>query len=63
MVAKFKQVHSRAIKNGIKMKDVFQIVKNLKKKKSKPVILMGYYNIIYQYGENNFLKKCKNVQE
>ena len=50
----------RAIKNGIKMSDVFQIVKNYKKiKNSKPVILMGYYNIIYQYGENNFLKKCK----
>ena len=21
---------------------------------------MGYYNMIYQYGENNFLNKCKN---
>ena len=20
---------------------------------------MGYYNMIYQYGENNFLNKCK----
>ena len=26
---------------------------------SKPVILMGYYNMIYQYGESNFLKNCK----
>ena len=52
----------RAIKNGIKMKDVFEIVKKFKKnKKTKPVILMGYYNMIYQYGENKFLKKCKNV--
>ena len=52
----------RAIKNGIKMKDVFQIVKKFKKnKKAKPIILMGYYNMIYQYGENKFLKKCKNV--
>jgi len=52
----------RAIKNGIKMKDVFEIVKKFKKNKnSKPVILMGYYNMIYQYGENNFLKKCKQV--
>ena len=33
----------RAIKNGIKMKDVFQIVKKFKKNKNaKPVILMGY---------------------
>ena len=52
----------RAIKNGIKMKDVFQIVKKFKKNKNtKPVILMGYYNMIYQYGEGKFLKKCKQV--
>ena len=48
------------IKNGFKMKDAFQIVKDYKKiKNPKPVILMGYYNMIYQYGENKFLKKCK----
>ena len=52
----------RAIKNGIKMKDVFQIVEKFKKnKEAKPVILMGYYNMICQYGENKFLKKCKKV--
>ena len=50
----------RAIKKGIKINDIFNIVKKLKKiKKNKPVILMGYYNMIYQYGENDFLKKCK----
>tara|TARA_Y100000590_G_scaffold361224_1_gene417803 strand:+ start:703 stop:1500 length:798 start_codon:yes stop_codon:yes gene_type:complete len=49
----------RAIKNGIKIRDVFQIVKKFKKKKSKPLILMGYYNMIYQYGENKFLNHCK----
>ena len=52
----------RAINNGIKMKDIFQIVKNFKKNKnSKPLILMGYYNMIYQYGENKFLNQCKQV--
>ena len=51
----------RAIKNGIKVKDIFHIVKNYRKKKnSKPVILMGYYNMIFQFGENNFLNRCKN---
>lgn len=50
----------RAIKNGIKTKDVFQIVKQFKKnKKNKPIILMGYYNNIYQHGENSFLQNCK----
>ena len=52
----------RAIKNGIKMKNVFQIVKEFKKNKNaKPIILMGYYNMICQYGQNKFLKKCKQV--
>ena len=52
----------RAIKNGIKMKNVFEIVKTFKKNKNKkPIILMGYFNMVYQYGENKFLKKCKSV--
>jgi len=51
----------RALKNGTKIKDVFQIVNEFKKfKNSKPVILMGYYNIICQYGENKFINSCKN---
>ena len=50
----------RSIKNGTKIKDVFKIVKEFKKSVfSKPVILMGYFNIILQYGENKFLNDCK----
>ncbi len=50
----------RAIKNGIKINDVFTIASKFKKnKKNKPIILMGYYNMIYQYNENKFINKCK----
>jgi tryptophan synthase alpha chain len=50
----------RALINGIKLKDVFQIAKKFKNSKpNKPLILMGYYNLIYQKGEDNFLKNCK----
>ena len=53
----------RALKNGIKIKDVFSIVKKFKKsKQTKPVILMGYYNVIYQYGNTKFINMCKNVR-
>jgi tryptophan synthase alpha chain len=53
----------RAIKNGIKINDTFEIVKKFKKTAdAKPIILMGYYNTILQYGENQFLKKCKNIK-
>ena len=52
----------RALKNGITLKETFDIVKKFKKNKpNKPIILMGYYNLIYQMGENNFLNKCKNA--
>ncbi len=50
----------RALKNGITLKDTFQIARKFKKNNpNKPLILMGYYNSIYQCGENNFLKNCK----
>ena len=50
----------RAIKNGVKINDVFSIVSKFKKfQKNKPIILMGYYNMIYQYSENKFISKCK----
>ena len=51
----------RALKNGIKLKDVFQIVKKFKKfNPDKPLILMGYFNLVYQSGENKFLRNCKS---
>jgi tryptophan synthase alpha chain len=50
----------RAIRNGIKINDVFSIANQFKKsKKNTPVILMGYYNMIYQYKENKFIEKCR----
>ena len=50
----------RAIKNGTKFKDIFKIVGSFKKSKfSKPIILMGYFNMVLQYGESKFLKDCK----
>ncbi|NDB49340.1 MAG: tryptophan synthase subunit alpha, partial [Proteobacteria bacterium] len=64
-VADGKQIQNssyRALKHGVKINDVFQIVKDFKNTHfAKPTILMGYYNQILQYGENKFLNKCKNT--
>ena len=50
----------RALRNGTTLKDTFQIARKFKNNNpNKPLILMGYYNLIYQSGENNFLKNCK----
>ncbi len=52
----------RALKNGLKLNDVFQIVRSYKKtKNSKPCILMGYYQMVYRYGEKKFIQKCKKI--
>jgi len=64
-VADGKQIQEsshRALKNGIKINDIFKIVNNFKKSKyTKPLILMGYFNLVLQYGQISFLKQCKKV--
>jgi len=53
---------NRALENGIKLNDIFKIVKDFKKSKyAKPIILMGYFNLVLQYGQIPFLKQCKKV--
>ncbi len=50
----------RSLSNGFKNKDLFKSIKKFKNKnKEKPVILMLYYQTVFQYGENKFIKDCK----
>ena len=52
----------RALKSGAFIEKVFEIIKEFRKDyKEQAIILMGYYNICLQFGEDNFLKKCKDV--
>ncbi len=54
------QVSAReSLKNGTKIADVFALAKEFRQENQHtPLILMGYFNIVFQYGEENFLKKC-----
>ena len=52
----------RALKNGIKLNDVFKMVKKYKNNQNaKPLILMGYYQMIFNYGEKKFIIECKKA--
>ena len=52
----------RAIKNGTDLNSIFSICENFRKKnKTTPLILMGYYNVVYHYGITNFIKSCEKV--
>ena len=53
---------SRAIKNGADLESIFKISKNLRDYNDNiPIVLMGYYNLILNYGINNFVNKCSEI--
>jgi len=52
----------RAIKSGINLKKTFQIVKNFRENDQiTPIILMGYFNPIFQFGLKNFFQTSSTV--
>ena len=49
----------RSLENGTKINDIFEIVLNVRKLNNKiPIILMGYYNSIFNLGIEKFTSKC-----
>lgn len=51
----------KAIKNGMTLPILFDQIQAVRSKTDIPLIMMGYFNQIMQYGETAFLKKCKEV--
>lgn len=52
----------RSISNGTKIKDIFEIVRKIRKINNEiPIILMGYYNSIFNVGIDKFISKCDEV--
>jgi len=49
---------SVALKNGMELDILFGQVKTLREHSQIPVMLMGYYNQVIQYGQDKFLDNC-----
>ncbi len=49
---------SRALRNGITLKRIFEQVKEVRDNVKPPIILMGYYNQVLRYGQRAFLDDC-----
>ena len=47
-----------ALKNGMTLKKLFTELKDIRKTVDIPLIMMGYLNVFYQYGFENFCKSC-----
>ena len=52
---------TRAIKNGMSVRQLFEQLKDFRLNIHVPVILMGYLNPVLLYGIENFCKKCAEV--
>jgi tryptophan synthase alpha chain len=50
-----------ALKNGLKVKDVFQMVEELREITEVPLIFLVYFNTIFNYGKEAFVKKCQAI--
>ena len=51
----------RALKSGTTLIKCLSLVENFRKKNNHtPIIMMGYYNPIYKFGKEKFIKKCLN---
>lgn len=50
---------NETLKNGICVNDVFNLLENIDKKIKKPLVFLVYYNIIFSYGIEKFIKKAK----
>lgn len=52
---------TQALKNGMTTEVLFNQLKDIRKTVSIPLIIMGYFNPMLQYGVEAFCKKCQEV--
>jgi len=50
-----------ALKNGITTEVLFNQLKNIRETVNIPLIIMGYFNPMLQYGVEAFCKKCQEI--
>ena len=50
-----------ALKNGMTTEILFNQIKDIRKSVSIPLIIMGYFNPVLQYGVEAFCKKCQEI--
>lgn len=51
----------KALKNGVTLKKIFEPLNEIKENITCPLILMGYYNSILNYGIDNFITDSVNT--
>lgn len=55
------RVSEKALERGVTLRRVISAVKDLRKDTKIPIVLMTYYNPVFKYGEENFVKDAKDA--
>ncbi len=55
------QSSTTALKNGMTTEILFNQLQDIRKNVSIPLIIMGYFNPILQYGVDKFCQKCEEI--
>lgn len=50
-----------ALQNGMSIKLLFEQLKTIRQSVSIPLVLMGYFNPVYQFGVEDFCRKCNEI--
>ena len=51
----------RALAGGIKTNDVFDLVRELRKDVTIPLVFMTYANVVFSYGSEKFIRTCSEI--
>lgn len=50
-----------ALKNGMSLNVLFEQLQNIRETVKIPLVLMGYFNPVYQFGVKRFCEKCAEI--
>lgn len=55
------EANIRALKAGTNLQKIFNLVKSVRNKVNIPLVFLTYINPLFNWGYDNFLKKCKET--
>lgn len=55
------EANKRALSQNVKLKDVFNMVKEVREQSEIPLVFLTYANPVYYYGYDKFFAKCKEI--
>lgn len=55
------EANIRALKNGVTTDKIFDLVRDLRKDVTVPMVFMTYANVVFSYGAERFISTCQEI--